>query len=149
MSNLKATFGAAGCHAATPAVSALVFVRAGRRLSSSTCYANASLPMDADGSHGDWVPSRHRSLLRAAVTGTMTGLIGGVLGGWDLLTGVEAPTAPSQRAALVQMYIATTNGSAWSNRTGWENHGSGSDPCDNSWAGITCDGSSGAMSRNV
>jgi hypothetical protein len=63
--------------------------------------------------------------------------------------GVVAPTTPDQRAALVELYIAT-NGSTWSrDKTGWQNHSTGSDPCDNSWSGVTCTGSSGSGSRNV
>jgi hypothetical protein len=62
--------------------------------------------------------------------------------------GVVAPTAPAQRAALVQLYIAT-NGSTWSDRAGWQNYATGSDPCDNSWSGVGCSGSSGSGNRNV
>jgi hypothetical protein len=65
-----------------------------------------------------------------------------------VLTKVVAPTAPVQRAALVELYIAT-DGTAWTNRTGWQNHASGSDPCDNGWAAIVCDGGSGVLNRNV
>ncbi len=59
-----------------------------------------------------------------------------------------APTAPGQRAALVDLYIAT-NGSTWGANTGWQDYSSGSDPCDNSWFRVTCDGSSGSLNRNV
>jgi hypothetical protein len=67
---------------------------------------------------------------------------------WGVRVGVVAPTAADQRAALVELYIAT-NGSGWSGVTGWQNYGTGSDPCDNSWAGVTCSGSSGSANRNV
>jgi hypothetical protein len=68
---------------------------------------------------------------------------------WGVRVGVVAPTAPGQRAALVELYIAT-NGSTWSTgKTGWQNHATGSDPCDNSWSGVTCSGSSGSGNRNV
>ncbi len=62
--------------------------------------------------------------------------------------GVVAPTAPDQRAALVDLYIAT-NGSAWGANTGWRDYASGSDPCDNRWIGMDCDGSTGSPTRNV
>lgn len=62
--------------------------------------------------------------------------------------GVVAPTAAAQRAALVDLYLAT-NGSGWSTNTGWVDYGSGSDPCDDSWAGVTCSGSAGSSDRNV
>jgi hypothetical protein len=71
--------------------------------------------------------------------------------GWLVRVGAAAPTAPDQRAALVELYIST-NGSTWSStgRTGWLNHATGSDPCDNSWAGVSCSGSSpGMVNRNV
>jgi hypothetical protein len=72
-----------------------------------------------------------------------------VLSGWGVRVGVVAPTDPDQRAALVELYIAT-NGSTWSNgKAGWQNHATGSDPCDNSWSGVTCSGSSGSGNRNV
>ncbi len=67
---------------------------------------------------------------------------------WRVRVGAVAPTAAAQRAALVELYIAT-NGSTWSDRTGWQNHTVGSDPCDNSWSGVSCDASSGAMERNM
>jgi hypothetical protein len=54
--------------------------------------------------------------------------------------GVVAPTAPDQRAALVDLYIATKGGT-WTYKTGWKDYASGSDPCDNSWNGVVCDGS--------
>ncbi len=61
-----------------------------------------------------------------------------------------APTAPAQRDALVELYIAT-NGSDWTaaGRAGWQNHSTGSDPCDNSWTGVVCAGASGTANRNV
>jgi hypothetical protein len=71
-----------------------------------------------------------------------------VLSGWGVAVGVVAPTAPDQRAALVELYIAT-NGSTWSDKTGWQNYSTGSDPCDNRWSGVTCSGSSGSGIRNV
>jgi hypothetical protein len=67
---------------------------------------------------------------------------------WGVRVGVVAPTAPDQRAALVELYIAT-NGSTWSYKTGWQNHTTGSDPCDNSWSGVVCSGISGSGNRNV
>jgi hypothetical protein len=53
--------------------------------------------------------------------------------------GVAATTAPAQRAALVELHIAT-NGSGWINNTGWRDHSEGSDPCDDGWFGLTCVG---------
>jgi hypothetical protein len=67
---------------------------------------------------------------------------------WGVRVGVVAPTAAAQRAALVELYIAT-NGSTWSDKTGWQNHATGSDPCDNGWSGVTCSGSSGSGNRGV
>jgi hypothetical protein len=67
---------------------------------------------------------------------------------WGVRVGVVAPTAAVQRAALVELYIAT-NGSTWGDKNGWQNHATGSDPCDNSWSGVTCSGSSGSGNRNV
>jgi hypothetical protein len=67
---------------------------------------------------------------------------------WGIRMGVVAPTSPDQRAALVELYIAT-NGSTWSTKTGWQNYSTGSDPCDNSWVGVACSGSSGSGNRNV
>ncbi len=68
--------------------------------------------------------------------------------GWRVAVGVGAPAAPLQRAALVELYIATS-GSAWTEKTGWEDYVAGSDPCDNDWSGVTCSGSGGSPNRNV
>jgi hypothetical protein len=64
--------------------------------------------------------------------------------------GVVAPTAAAQRAALVDLYLAT-NGSGWSTNTGWVDYSSevGNDPCDDSWAGLICSGSTGSSDRSV
>ncbi len=59
-----------------------------------------------------------------------------------------APTAPDQLAALVELYIAT-KGSTWTNRTGWQNYSTGSDPCDDGWSGLTCSGVGGSANRSV
>jgi hypothetical protein len=67
---------------------------------------------------------------------------------WAVRVGVVAPTAPDQRAALVELFIAT-NGSTWTSKTGWQDYATGSDPCDNSWSGVGCSGSSGSANRNV
>jgi hypothetical protein len=69
---------------------------------------------------------------------------------WGVRVGVVAPTAAAQRAALVELYIAT-NGSTWSSggNSGWQNHSTGSDPCDNSWSGVSCSGSVGSVNRDV
>jgi hypothetical protein len=67
---------------------------------------------------------------------------------WCVRVGAVAPTAPDQRAALVDLYIAT-NGSGWSDRTGWQNYSSGSDPCDDAWSGVMCSGSGGSANRNM
>jgi hypothetical protein len=68
---------------------------------------------------------------------------------WGVRVGVVAPTAAAQRAALVELYIATS-GSTWSSgKTGWQDYATGSDPCDNSWSGVTCSGSSGSANRGV
>ncbi len=68
--------------------------------------------------------------------------------GWGVRVGAVAPVSPNQRAALVELYIAT-NGSGWTDRTGWQNYSSGSDPCDDSWSGLVCDGSGRSMNRSV
>ena len=64
--------------------------------------------------------------------------------------GVVAPTAADQpeRAALVELYIAT-NGSSWTTKTGWQNYSTGSDPCDDNWNGVLCSGSNGTIGRSV
>ncbi len=63
--------------------------------------------------------------------------------------GAVAPAAADQRAALVELYIAT-NGSSWTvGRAGWQNYLTGSDPCDNSWTGVTCTLSTGAANRKM
>jgi hypothetical protein len=69
---------------------------------------------------------------------------------WGVRVGVVAPTAAAQRAALVDLYIAT-DGNAWTfGKTGWQDHATGSDPCDNGWSGVTaCSGSSGSANRGV
>jgi hypothetical protein len=60
--------------------------------------------------------------------------------GWSIRVGAVAPAAPEQRAALVDLYIATS-GSSWSSgRSGWRNHAAGSDPCDDKWSAVTCSG---------
>jgi hypothetical protein len=57
-------------------------------------------------------------------------------------------TVAAQRAALVDLYIAT-NGDSWtSGRTGWQDHATGSDPCDDAWIGVTCAAGTGAELRN-
>jgi hypothetical protein len=53
--------------------------------------------------------------------------------------GVVASTAPDQRAALVDLYMST-NGSGWIDKTGWQDHVAGSDPCGDSWYGVECRG---------
>ncbi len=55
----------------------------------------------------------------------------------DIAAAVRATTIAAQRAALVELYLST-NGSSWTDRAGWQNHGSGSDPCDDSWSGVLC-----------
>jgi hypothetical protein len=67
---------------------------------------------------------------------------------WCIRVGAVAPTAAAQRAALVELYIAT-NGNTWSDNNGWRNHTTGSDPCDNTWSGLTCLGIPGTANRNV
>jgi hypothetical protein len=68
--------------------------------------------------------------------------------GWGFRAGAVASTAPEQRAALVELYIAT-NGSTWSTKTGWENHDTGSDPCDDHWSGVKCSDSDGSSYRDM
>jgi hypothetical protein len=70
------------------------------------------------------------------------------IGGWSVRVGAAASTDPDQRAALVELYI-TTNGSGWSDKKGWEGHATGSDPCDNAWSGVTCNGQPGASNRTM
>jgi hypothetical protein len=59
--------------------------------------------------------------------------------------GVGAPTAANQRAALVELYV-TTGGNSWSDKSGWQNYASGSDPCDDNWSGVLC---AGVTTRNM
>ncbi len=61
---------------------------------------------------------------------------------------VVAPTAPDQRAAMVELYLST-NGSDWSDRGGWKDYATGSDPCDKSWYGLACSGSHDSPDRNM
>ncbi len=91
-----------------------------------------------------------RWAISATLAATLDVVARRAVSGWSVRVGVVAPTAAAQRAALVELYIAT-NGSTWSSggNTGWLNHGTGSDPCDDSWRGVTCSGSAGAMNRNV
>jgi hypothetical protein len=51
--------------------------------------------------------------------------------------GCVAPTAPLHRAALVDLYLASDRWT-WNDTTGWNDHESGSDPCDDSWTGVSC-----------
>lgn len=70
---------------------------------------------------------------------------------WSIRAGAVAPTAPAQRAALVELFIATNGSTSWSifARTGWQNHTTGSDPCDNAWPGVVCSGVAGSLNREV
>ncbi len=52
-----------------------------------------------------------------------------------------AALAPSERDALVSIYNATI-GSGWINKAGWADYGTSSDPCDQSWLGVACLGTS-------
>ena len=54
-------------------------------------------------------------------------------------TACAIPTA--ERDALMRLYASTEGPSFWSVSTRW---GEG-DPCDNSWAGITCTGGANVM----
>ena len=47
-----------------------------------------------------------------------------------------AAVSPLERSALVDLYN-TAGGSGWSSNTNWLV----GDPCDDSWFGVTCDGS--------
>jgi hypothetical protein len=62
--------------------------------------------------------------------------------------GAAATVVPAQRAALVDLYVAT-NGAGWTVNTGWRDYATGSDPCENSWAGVSCSGSAGSSNRGV
>jgi hypothetical protein len=64
--------------------------------------------------------------------------------------GAMASIAAAQRAALVDLYNATS-GDAWlqGTRDGWKDHATGSDPCDDAWVGVTCSGEVGAANREV
>ena len=60
------------------------------------------------------------------------------------ITGVvgQSTLAPAERAALVDLYLAT-NGSGWRGNMGWSNYtNSSSDPCVDRWTGVTCTNSS-------
>jgi hypothetical protein len=66
-----------------------------------------------------------------------------------LPVGAVAPTAPAQRAALVDFFIAT-NGTGWTSNGGWVSYATGSDPCDHSWSAVTCSGATAAVpNRNM
>jgi hypothetical protein len=71
--------------------------------------------------------------------------------GWSVRVGVVAPTAPDQRAALVDLYIATSADGGWGTgwQSYWDNSSSTSDPCDGFWYGVQCSGSLGSIDRNV
>ena len=63
--------------------------------------------------------------------------------------GAMAGTAADQRAALVHLYTATS-GTAWTvGSGGWQDHAVGSDPCDDGWDGVACDGISGSAGRSM
>ncbi len=87
-----------------------------------------------------------------SVTQSSPGFFGAVriavhaISGWSVRVGAAASTDPDQRATLVDLYIAT-NGSGWSDKKGWEDHATGSDPCDDSWSGVTCNGQHGSSNR--
>ena len=54
--------------------------------------------------------------------------------------------ASAQRAALVDLYLAT-NGPSWKPNTGWADYANASnDPCADGWFGVTC---AGTMPDNV
>jgi hypothetical protein len=65
-----------------------------------------------------------------------------------LRVGVVAPTLASDRAALVELYVAT-GASVWTTKVGWQSYANGSDPCDNTWSGVTCSGVIGGVNRVV
>jgi hypothetical protein len=68
---------------------------------------------------------------------------------WGLPVGAIAPTSAAERAALVDLYLAT-NGGGWSDRAGWVNYPTASvDPCDAAWSGVVCSGSIGSANRKV
>ncbi len=89
-----------------------------------------------------------------AVIQSSPGFVGAVrvlahaIGGLSVRVGAAASTDPDQRAALVELYIAT-NGDEWSDKNGWQDHATGSDPCDNAWFGVECDGSRGSSNRTM
>jgi hypothetical protein len=62
-----------------------------------------------------------------------------VTGIGGIRVGVVATIDPVQRAALVDLYIAT-DGSMWNVDTGWRDYASGSDPCGIpvGWSGVKC-----------
>jgi hypothetical protein len=80
-------------------------------------------------------------------SGCVASSLVGVIMRWQpARAGAVAPTAPDQRSALVELYIAT-NGTVGD--SGWQNHSTGSDPCDDSWRGVNCSGSVGSINRDV
>jgi hypothetical protein len=87
-------------------------------------------------------------MTQLALTDNIRAVAMHIVVGWFVRVGVVAPTAPVQRAALVDLYIAT-NGSSWNDRTGWVDHAASSDPCDDNWAGLSCSGAVGSSDRAV
>ncbi len=63
--------------------------------------------------------------------------------------GVVAVTNAAQRAALVDLYLAT-DGVNWSSNSGWkDNLVVNSDPCNDFWVYISCDGTLASSNRAV
>lgn len=65
-----------------------------------------------------------------------------------LLPQAAAPTSPAERAALVDLYLATTV-APWVSRAGWDSHVNGTDPCDAGWEAVECTGAVGSSDRVV
>ncbi len=54
-------------------------------------------------------------------------------------SGVLAAVPSEERAALVDLYLSTSGPRWWRNRAGWSSYATASDPCDDSWYGVTCE----------
>jgi hypothetical protein len=63
--------------------------------------------------------------------------------------GAVAITIAAQQSALIDLYVAT-DGASWSSSdSGWKDYLTGSDPCNDVWDYVTCDGSAASSSTRA